>query len=659
MADEFTPDDLDIEQTIRPRDRVGPGPAMGGSPVEPGAGGGSSAALSSAVTQLDLGHILDGRLLVTKLHGRGSMGVVYRVIDRDTQVEYAVKVLARSLVADPRAMEELRQEVGRSSGLSHQNLVNVKYFADAGPQKYIVMENVEGENLEALRLRRGVLEVAEFVRIMTAICDGLDYLHDHGVVHLDIKPRNILVASGGEVKVADYGVARSIKEQLEQQREGGHISGGTLCYMAPEQLRVGAVCDRRTDVYAVGLLAFNLLTGRYPFDHTRREEIAKWHLDQDHDVGELSVPGLAVVIEKATEFNAAHRWATCKSLGQKIAACCDRTIVARRIANGPAGGGLPPICGSCGSCCDTDMAKCVVCGGFTVLRPHVGETPIAYLRRVVESMAGVPVGTQAGSKSAKPRDGAAHSNLSEPKRAKSAEVKLVEIAPGSFWMGSPDGEIGRGQGENLRVVQLTEAFLLSVTPITQRQYENVVGRRTNADDGDDSPVTQVNWFDAIKFCNKLSELEGYRPAYRVTGLSVEWDQDASGYRLPTETEWEFACRAGTTTAFCSGDDSNALRVVGWFYEIATTQIQSVGLKRANAFGLFDMHGGVWEWCWDWYGDCAGSAIDPIGPSIGLSRVYRGGGWNSASRYCRSASRDWNAPSYFSDNVGFRIARYAE
>ena len=160
---------------------------------------------------------------------------------------------------------------------------------------------------------------------------------------------------------------------------------------------------------------------------------------------------------------------------------------------------------------------------------------------------------------------------------------------------------------------------------------------------DDRPVEIVSWNDAQEFCEKLSALAEERAAGRV-------------YRLPTEAEWEYACRAGTTTAWSFGDAESLLGDFAWFRDNAEETTHAVGQKKPNAFGLYDMHGNVWEWCSDWHGDYAsGSATDPTGPSSGSDRVLRGGSWLNPAGYCRSAFRIRFNQSRRNSNYGFRLA----
>ena len=233
------------------------------------------------------------------------------------------------------------------------------------------------------------------------------------------------------------------------------------------------------------------------------------------------------------------------------------------------------------------------------------------------------------------------------------EMELVEIPAGKFTMGSPEDEKDHQDNEAQVPVTLTKPFGLGKTEVTQGQWKSVMG--TEPWDGqeavraDNYPATYVSWDDATKFCRKLTEIE------RKSG-KLKADEE---YRLPTEAEWEYACRAGTTTAFSFGDDESKLGEYAWFrgnaFSAGEEYAHKVGLKKPNPRGLHDMHGNVWEWCSDWSATLQGGT-DPVGPNGGSRRVFRGGGWWDDPSGCRSALRNGSAPSNRNDRTGFRVAR---
>ncbi len=263
--------------------------------------------------------------------------------------------------------------------------------------------------------------------------------------------------------------------------------------------------------------------------------------------------------------------------------------------------------------------------------------------------------------------------LADTITTRTAAIKLKLIPAGGFLMGSSDSDKDADEDEKPRhPVRITQPFYLGVHEVTQAQYEAVMAynpsRFAPAGTGraqvegqltERHPVEQVSWLNTVLFCNKLSELEGRRPFYRIDGDRVSVpDWDVPGFRLPTEAEWEYASRGGSTTRYGFGDDASALGDHAWFSGNSGGMTHPMGEKSANGFGLFDMHGNVWEWCWDGYeADYykKSPADDPRGLLEAVDRVNRGGGWDSDPHFCRLALRDRNTPDYRNSLLGFRLA----
>jgi len=259
-------------------------------------------------------------------------------------------------------------------------------------------------------------------------------------------------------------------------------------------------------------------------------------------------------------------------------------------------------------------------------------------------------------------------------------IEMLPIPAGTFTMGSPTTEANRSDSEGPQHSVTLSSFKMSKYQVTQAQWVDVMGAsedRTTASygKGNNYPVYYVNWYDAIVFCNKLSIKEGLDAVYSIFGKTnpSEWgtipissnltwngavmDKSKNGYRLPTEAEWEYACRAGTTTAYNTGDTISDS--TGWYSSNSGSKTHEVGKKPANAWGLYDMHGNVYEWCWGWYDSSYYSSSptnDPIGASSGTNRVVRGGSWYHSAENMRSAYRGSNLPSLRSSVIGFRLIR---
>ena len=292
--------------------------------------------------------------------------------------------------------------------------------------------------------------------------------------------------------------------------------------------------------------------------------------------------------------------------------------------------------------------------------------------------------------------------VSAPRRPDPSPPPAMPALPaGPFTMGSPQAERDRvGYQEPARRVNLS-AFYLGSREVTAGEFRRFVeetGYRTSAEQAggafaynetkgewefragadwrrpgfrqaDDHPVVNVSWFDAVAYCNWLSEKEGLKPAYTISGEKADWDRNADGFRLPTEAEWEYACRAGTASPFSTGTRISTAQAnyngnfpyfngnPGLFRK-ATTPAASL---RPNPWGLYDMHGNVGEWCWDFYGSFKEETVNtetenPAGPDSGAHRVNRGGGWDSAAKYLRSAARSSEFPETAGGSLGFRLAR---
>ncbi|MDR0521696.1 MAG: formylglycine-generating enzyme family protein [Planctomycetaceae bacterium] len=265
-------------------------------------------------------------------------------------------------------------------------------------------------------------------------------------------------------------------------------------------------------------------------------------------------------------------------------------------------------------------------------------------------------------------------SAAEPKAGERKVVKIkgVDFAfrycpAGTFTMGSPNSEKNRRDEEAQHEVQLTKGFWLGETEVTQEQWEKITGQNPSHFKGRTLPVESVSWNDCQKYIEQLNNNvpEGYK------------------FALPTEAQWEYACRAGSKTAYYFGDDNKQLGDYTWYHANSDKKTHEAGTKKANAWGLHDMHGNVWEWCSDWYGKYYGNSqleknltpagknlygedlpkeqlvvkttVDPTGASSGLRRVFRGGSWLSGTEYCRSAYRDYySVPGDSISILGLRL-----
>jgi formylglycine-generating enzyme required for sulfatase activity len=254
-------------------------------------------------------------------------------------------------------------------------------------------------------------------------------------------------------------------------------------------------------------------------------------------------------------------------------------------------------------------------------------------------------------------DAATAASIQQASASANVSASFVKILAGSFLMGSPSSEAGRYDNEVRHGVTISHDFEMAVTDVTQLQWFLVMGYNPShfrskeycqgdyvSKDGVDlcpsNPVEQVSWEDAQAFIAKLNQRN-----------------DGYSYRLPTEAEWEYAARAGTQTVYTSGDDVAQLDASAWYANNSGSQTRAVGSKTANAFGLFDMAGDVWQWVQDYYGDYSRSQVtDPTGPTSGSLRVFRGGDWSRVAQFCRPAFRLFAGPGARFSILGFRLVR---
>lgn len=253
-----------------------------------------------------------------------------------------------------------------------------------------------------------------------------------------------------------------------------------------------------------------------------------------------------------------------------------------------------------------------------------------------------------------------HRVTSKPKRVRDGPMVMMELPGGQFHMGSPSSDdMARAWEKPQRTVAVS-GFRIAITPVTEALYHEVMEQAPPPAEQRRLPIVHVRWDDAIQFCNALSEREGYQPCYRQIRNRWSCDWHADGYRLPTEAEWEYACRAGTETRYLFGDDPGELDRYAWFSGNSQIQRQEVAQKAPNPWGLYDMHGNVWEWCWDRYKLDSLTRVrdwDDLRQFVKPEwRVVRGGSFYNPPETLRSARRGRFRPEDWDALQGFRCVR---
>lgn len=244
---------------------------------------------------------------------------------------------------------------------------------------------------------------------------------------------------------------------------------------------------------------------------------------------------------------------------------------------------------------------------------------------------------------------------------------MILIEGGTFTMGDVWGD-GHINEKPTHEVTLND-FYIAKYEVTQELYYNVMGNNPSEFMAGNYPAESISWYDALAFCNGLSDSAGFDRVYTISGTDVTADFSKNGYRLPTEAEWEYAARSGgeEDRKWSGTADSSALRDYAWYHDNSYTWVdthaegtKTVGTRLPNALGLYDMSGNVWEWCWDIFGTYPEFSVDnPKGASVGAERVIRGGGWTAKQEGCRNTNRLFRHPTWISGDQGFRVARNAE
>lgn len=630
-----------------------------------------------------------GHYEVLQVLGRGGFGIVFRAFDEMLQRVVALKVMAPQLAATSPARKRFLREARSSAQVRHENVVQVYEVAEQ-PLPYLAMEFIPGETLQQLLDRVGPLDVPEVLRIGRQIAEGLAAAHATDLIHRDIKPGNMLLEGGQhKVKITDFGLARAADDASISQ---SGIIAGTPMYMAPEQAE-GKTLDQRADLFSLGSVLYQMVAGRPPFRANSTVAVLKRVVeDKPRAIREIipeTPQWLCDIIAKLHAKSPDDRFQSAREVADVLADCeaqlkansklKDYSRIPRSksqpfgrrkwVAAAAAVLLLPVV-----ALVATEFAGVTKLfhGRGELLPNQPGSDPQA---KVGASWNGWPA--DAPPPAIAPFD-AAQARAHQEVWAKYFDVpieiensigmKLRLIPPGKFTMGSADGELGRWLHEGPQhVVTITKPFALASQHVTVGQFKafvNAQAYQTNAERNggahrygrnvefknypetnwrnpgfaqtDDHPVVCVDWNDARAFCDWLSEKEGRT------------------YTLPTEAQWEHACRAGSMTRFCFGNDDADLQNYAWYNRNSAEQTHPVGQKKPNPWGLYDVHGNAWHWCLDGIRSYSSDAVqdpfrdEPIG-------MLRGGAWFFGASACRSAVRSPCGSDHRDNSMGFRVA----
>jgi len=538
--------------------------------------------------------------------GQGAFGEVWLGRHLDLGVERAVKI-----PTDPDYVRQLRKEGQIQFGLKHPNIVETVDLNTRTDPPYFVMEYIEGESLRERLRREGKLAPDEAVHILCQVLEALAAAHKAGVLHRDLKPENILLTAGGTAKVTDFGlgvvqaeVTCSLLLSGSMMSASGHSVSGTYDYMSPQQRR-GEKAAPHDDLYAVGTMACELLTGERPAPGIPLEEL-------------LAEAGVDLAFCPLIQ----------KALTRPKRRYTSATEMLEAFQDGARPQATPPPLAA------------------VPARPRPAPAPPAKPR--VEVYRGWPF----DEAEAKRRQQETARALGLPVEQAidlggGIQLAMVLIPAGEFVIGSPSDEAERSDDEDQKQVTIERPFWMAKHQVMQEQWEAVTGSNPSRFKSRQNPVENVSWNDVQEFLQKLNG--------RVRGTD---------FVLPTEAQWEFACRAGTATPFHFGAtistdqanyDGNYTYGRGrkGVYRKKTT---AVGSFPPNAWGLHDMHGNVWEWCASPYAEEHDGSEQKGADAPGRLRVLRGGSWLFDPRLCRSALRIRRDPSSGDDGFGFRLSR---
>ena len=643
---------------------------------------------------------IDQFALLQKL-GSGGYGMVYLAEDSFTHVKYALKTILPELKSSVEEMDNLKEKFALVQKLYHPHIAKADFIHRAKDVEFaneevgrdlriapgdpvMVMRYAPGETLSKWRKKfpKGRAPIEKSVEICRQIADALDYAHGQGVVHRDIKPGNISVSEKDgkiDVQVLDFGLAEQIRTSLSRTSRAKIDTSGTRPYMAPEQWS-GRDQDGRTDQYALAVVLHELVSGDVPFGYAFSSgDVAL----MEHKV--LHEPVLTVsllsddqnrALRKALAKNAADRFGSCREFMEAFAgkiAFEDAPLpkdppappaAPTPVRDGAGGEDLPPDARAVAKAWLALRNGAIAAGRVAGKAARKGGKVLAdrfpTLRELLdrgEPPAGMPPDDPGDIPSEADLSDAWVSVASSMPKPRTTSVDLgdglsfemVEVPAGSFQMGSRNGrnaEPGRQPGvESRHPVTITVPFQLAAAPVSRGKWRAIMGADPSKGAGtsDDLPVDSVSWEDCQAFLAKLNEehpVRGYR------------------WKLPTEAQWEFACRAGTPGPFAG---TGRIDDMGWYAGNSGGAIHPIRSKKPNAWGFYDMHGNVWEWCADGFIPSLGHdpRTDPCTAPAGMERVVRGGCWNSDAARCRSASRRGMARTARFDSVGFRVALVPE
>ena len=586
---------------------------------------------------------------VRRLIGHGGMGEVYEAKHLRLDRFVALKVIRGYKLDDPISHDRFLKEMANAGKLDHPNIVRAHDAWEEDGCLYLVFELLEGKSLQVLFGQEKEQKISDVFDSMLGICAALEHLHSLQLIHCDVKPANIIRLPDGTIKLIDIGLAIGFDLPIS----GSRIGSGTKGYLAPEQESGSAPIDSRSDIYSLGCVLGFMLKGL-------KKEIKE-------DPKSTAFCDLNLLAHKMTKFAPVER-------PQSVAEVRMELLNLRALATK---GGFRPW----RTLSITGLFGVLIVGLLLFAFPYWKPNP-AQSNGSLEPPPAAGAVKPEGEGNPGANDQGDGSNLKGSTEAKKPEpgekpivMKVVTIPAGSFVMGASVLDDAPQLNEfPTRTIKISKPFQMGTYEVTVGQFTEFVkatGYKTYAESSESGgwkastssswgtqnrdfnwtnpgyetaptlPVTMVTYEDANAFCAWLSQRDGQK------------------YRLPTETEWEYACRAGSTGIFPFPiEDRDSYCWSLWNVKL-TVYPRPVGIRQPNPWGLYDMTGNVREWCHDWYGENAYKQVyesAPMGPAQGTLRIYRGGCFMDLDLFLRASHRSYLTPTDVLNNQGFRVVK---
>ncbi|PHJ64639.1 hypothetical protein VF14_35810 [Nostoc linckia z18] len=606
----------------------------------------------------------NGKYTIENDIAQGGFGITYLAIDENNQ-RVVIKTLNETVQRRPdfaKLQQDFLNEAVKLAKCNHSHVVKVREVFPEGQLWCMAMEYIEGEHLADRVQRLGVLSEAEALGYIQQIGEALTVVHQNGLLHRDVKPANIIVRSQKrEAVLIDFGIAREFIPDLTQI----HTPYLSHCFAPIEQYQTVAPRGAYTDIYALAATLYFLLTNRLPPIAPNRATGAV--LNSPQQINSSISDRVNQAILKGMELEPENRPQTMQEWLESLKE--PPVVVVAPINNHPQINNNPQVNNNQQTLIKPSRRKFIQTVGWM----GVGLGTVTVGKLITDAFRKPSTSPNASTKqSTSPKELSlktfnfktvtvdAKGNITNRRNGQAkyfvedlgngVTLEMVQIPGGTFKMGSPEEEVGRNEDESPQHQVTVPGFFMGRYEVTQAQYQAIIGTNPAVFEGEKLPVELVSWDDAVEFCQKLSQKTGRT------------------YRLPSEAEWEYACRAGTTKPFYFGETiTTDLVNYDGDYTYASApegenylQIKPVGSFLPNAFGLYDMHGNVREWCQDHYHDnYYGAPTDGrawVSDNTNL-RLLRGGSHVDSPRLCRSTSRYVSVGAERGDPnniIGFRV-----